>query len=95
VTRKNSCLIMICILLGGVAASAYSSAARNSLLKSRDQVADQRYQLEKAYSDVDRAIQELEQKKSTMGRYLQDCDRTLREIDRALSAQDAAYRNMR
>ena len=94
-TGKNLCLVMVCLLLGGAAASAYMSGARNSLLKSRDQVADQKYQLERAYNDVDRKIAELQQQKYTIGRYLQDCDRTLRDIDRALSSQDAAYRSAR
>jgi septal ring factor EnvC (AmiA/AmiB activator) len=85
---------MAVVLLGG-AVLAYSSGARNSLLRSRDQVADQRSQLERAYSDVDRKIQELQQQKWTLNRYLQDCDRTIKDIDRALSAQDAAYRNAR
>jgi len=74
---------------------AYSSSARNSLLRSRDQVADQQAQLTRAYNDLDRKIQELQQQKWNLNRYLQDCDRTLREIDRALSAQDSAYRNAR
>ncbi len=81
-------------VLGGVVL-AYNSAARNSLLKSRDQVADQRAQLERAYRDVDRSIAELQQRKYTIGRYLQDCDRSIKELDRALSAQDAAVRDLR
>ncbi|MBX9694357.1 MAG: hypothetical protein K2Z81_18370 [Cyanobacteria bacterium] len=87
-------LVIACFLVTG-AALAYGNSARNSLLKTRDQVADQRYQLEKAYSDVDRAIQQLQQKKFSIGRYLQDCDRSLRELDRAISAQDKAYNDIR
>jgi len=75
-------------MLAGVAVFAYNSSTRNSLLKSRDQIADQRFQLERACSDVDRKMQELQQQKNTMKHYLQDCDRTIRDIDRALSAQD-------
>ncbi len=86
--------VVVLLLLGG-AVFAYTSAARNSLLKSRDQVADQRFQLEKAYADVDQKINQLQQQKYTIGRYLTDCDRALKDIDKALSAQDSAVRGMR
>ena len=89
----SSSLVFVLIL--GAGALAYSSAARNSLLRSRDEVSDQRYQLERAYSDVDRKIQELQQQKYSIGRYLRDCDSTLHDIDRALIAEDSAYRDMR
>jgi septal ring factor EnvC (AmiA/AmiB activator) len=82
---------LFAVVLATAAGLAYTSDARNSLLRSRDQVADQRFQLEKAYSEVDRKIQELQQQKYSIGKYLQDCDRTIRDIDKALSAQDAAY----
>lgn len=85
-------MLVIGLALTAVAAWAYSSNARNSLLKSRDQVADQKFQLQKAYSDVDRKIAELEKQKFAISRYLQDCDRTLHDLDHALSAQDSAYK---
>ncbi len=87
--------IVLSILAAGGAVFAYNSGARNSLLRSRDQVADQKYQLERAYNDVDRKIAELQQQKWTISRYLSDCDRSLKEIDRALIAQDQAYRDAR
>ena len=87
-------VVLISVMLGG-AVLAYSSGARNSLLKSRDQVADQRAQLERAYGEIDRSIQELQQKKSVINRYLRDCDRSISDIDRALNAQDSAVRDMR
>jgi multidrug efflux pump subunit AcrA (membrane-fusion protein) len=92
--RLALCMATVLAILGGVVL-AYNSAARNSLLKSRDQVADQRAQLERAYSDVDRTIDQLQEKKFAIGRYLQDCDRSIKELDRALSAQDAAVRDIR
>lgn len=92
--RAASAFALACVFLSG-AVLAYSSSARNSLLRSRDEIADQRTKIERAYSEVDRKIQELQQQKSTLSHYLQDCDRSIRDIDRALSAQDAAYRDMR
>lgn len=92
--RKITFTLISFVVLAG-AAWSYSSGARDSLLKSRDQVADQRAQLQSAYSDIDRKIDELQKQKFNIGQYLQDCDRTLRDIDKALSAQDAAYRDMR
>jgi hypothetical protein len=94
-TIKRTLLMLMAFVLFAGAAWAYSSAARDSLLRSRDQVADQRFQLEKVYAEQDRRIQELQQQKYTTGRYLQDCDKTLRDLDRALSAQDSAYRSVR
>lgn len=79
-------------VVSSVAAWAYSSDARNSLLKSRDQVADQRAKLQRAYSDIDKKIDELQQQKYSINQYLTDCDRTIRELDRTLAAQDSAYR---
>lgn len=94
-TFKKTITLLIAFVLFAGATWAYSSGARNSLLRSRDQVADQRGNLEKVYSELDRKIQELQQQKYTTGRYLQDCDRTIRDIDKALSAQDSAYRGSR
>ena len=88
---KKVWLSMLCLMLGGAAVLAYSSGARDSLLRSRDAVADQRFQLEKAYREIDQKIADLDRRKQEIGRYLTDCDRTIREIDRSLSAQDAAY----
>ena len=88
-------IIALSFLLLGASVLAYSSPARNSLLRSRDSVADQKFQLEKAYDDVDRKIAALQQQKYAIGRYLTDCDRSLRDLDRALSSQDAAYRDIR
>jgi septal ring factor EnvC (AmiA/AmiB activator) len=96
--RKAAVMLMTAaVFIGGVGGVvyAYSSSARNSLLRSRDQVADQRFQLEKACNDVDRKIDELQKQKYNMSRYLQECDRTIREIDRSLNAMDSAYRNTR
>ncbi len=91
--RSNTLSLLLTLaLITATGALAYTSAARSSLLKSRDQVADQRFQLQKAYSDIDRKIDELEKQKFNIGKYLTDCDRTLRDLDHALSAQDAAYR---
>lgn len=92
--RRTITLALALLLLGG-AVFAYTSGARNSLLKSRDQVADQKFQLEKAYRDVDQKIAQLQQQKYTIGRYLTDCDRALKDIDKALSAQDSALKGMR
>ncbi len=85
-------LIFTVFLLSCLAAYAYTSSARNSLLKSRDQVADQRAKLERAYSEIDQKIAQLQDQKYSINRYLQDCDRTIREIDKTLSAQDQTYR---
>jgi septal ring factor EnvC (AmiA/AmiB activator) len=96
--RTAAVMLLIALLfVGGVGGVvfAFSSSARNSLLRSRDEVADQRFQLEKACNDVDRKINELQKQKYTMNHYLQECDRTIREIDRSLNAMDSAYRNMR
>ena len=95
VNRRSLALALVTLVALSAAVWAYTSSARNSLLKSRDQVADQRYQLERAYADLDRKIGELQQQQYNIKRYLTDCDRTLRDIDRALSAEDAGYRNMR
>jgi len=94
-SKPKSIVIALALVLLGGAGLAYNSAARNSLLRSRDQVADQRAQLERAYRDVDRKMQELQQQKMTLYRYLQDCDRSIRDLDHALSAQDAVYRDVR
>lgn len=94
ISGKILAAAIVALVLGG-AVAAYTSSARNSLLRSRDEVADQRYQLEKAYNDLGQKIEELQRQQYTIGRYLQDCDRTLREIDRALTAQDSAYRSAR
>ena len=80
------------ILLGAAATWAYSSGARNSLLRSRDQVADQKYKLEQASNEISRKISDLQKQKYTIDQYLVDCDRTLRDLDRTLAAQDQAYR---
>jgi septal ring factor EnvC (AmiA/AmiB activator) len=88
---KKAWLSTLCLVLGGAAVLAYSSGVRNSLLRSRDQVADQRFHLEKAYSEIDKKIDGLQRQKQEIGRYLQDCDRTIREIDRSLTAHDAAH----
>jgi septal ring factor EnvC (AmiA/AmiB activator) len=96
--RKAAVMLLIASVFVGAVGGvvfAYSSSARNSLLRSRDQVADQRFQLEKACGDVDRKINDLQQQKYNMTRYLQECDRTIREIDRSLNAMDSAYRNVR
>jgi tetratricopeptide (TPR) repeat protein len=90
-SKITGILVLTCLLVGA-ASFAFSSGARDSLLRSRDQVADQKYQLEKAYNDLDRKIDELQNQKANVGRYLTDADKTLRELDRAISAQDAAYR---
>jgi septal ring factor EnvC (AmiA/AmiB activator) len=84
--------IAVSFLAATLAAMAYQSGARSSLLRSRDQVADQRHNLERAYADIDRKINELQNQKYQIGRYLTDCDRTLRDLDRALASSDAAYR---
>lgn len=91
---NRTSLLIVCslLLLGAAGAWAYSSGARNSLLKSRDQVADQRYKLERASSEIAGKIQDLQRQKYSIDQYLVDCDRTLKEIDRTLAAQDAAYR---
>lgn len=87
--------LTVALLLAGTGVLAYSSGARDSLLKSRDQVADQKFQLERTYNEIDKKIDELEKQKYTISRYLQDCDRALKDIDHALNAQDAAYRAVR
>jgi hypothetical protein len=92
---KRLFLVIICLVAGVAAAWAYSSAARTSLLKSREQVKDQRFQLEKATDEIDRQIVELQKKKYTIDRYLVDCDRTLKDIDKTLNAGDDAYNQMR
>ncbi len=92
---KLAIFIAVFSLLLGAAVLAYSSGARDSLLKSRDQVADQRFKLEKAYDEMGVKIRDLQQQQGVIGRYLADCDRSLRELDRALAAQDRAYRDMR
>lgn len=92
---KKTLLVLLAFVSFAAAGWAYSSAARNSLLRSRDQVLDQKAQLERAYTDIDRKIAELQQQKYNAGRYIQDCDRSLRDIDRALNAQESAARDMR
>ena len=89
-TKTIGLVLLTCLLTIG-AVIAYNNGARNSLLKSRDQVSDQRYQLQQAYNDVDRKISDLQRQKYSISRYLTDCDRSLRDIDRALSAQDQGY----
>lgn len=85
-------ITLLCLILGAAAVWAYTSSARNSLLKSRDQVADQQFQLKKASDEISGKINELQKQKYNIDRYIADCDRTLREIDRALNVQDDAYR---
>lgn len=85
-------LLASLLIVTSLAALAYSSDVRNSLLKSRDQVVDQRSKLEMAYSDIDKKIDQLQQQKASINRYLQDCDRTIRDLDKTLAAQEAAYR---
>jgi septal ring factor EnvC (AmiA/AmiB activator) len=87
-----SLFIVISLLAAKATAVAYTSSARTSLLKSRDQVADQRQNLQRAYNDIDRKIDELQNQKYQIGHYLTDCDKTLKDLDRALNAQDSAYR---
>jgi hypothetical protein len=89
---KRIILSVICLCGIGAAALAYNSDARNSLLRSRDEVLYQRAQLERAYSDIDKKIAQLQSQKYAIGRYLTDCDKTLRDLDHALVAQDSAYR---
>ncbi len=84
-------LLLVCFLLAA-AAIAYSNGVHDSLLRSRDQVADQRQQLERAYSEVDKKINQLQDQKYSISRYLQECDKTMRDLDKALSAQQSAYR---
>ncbi len=90
-TRKFAVFIL-CLSIATAAAIAYTSGARSSLLRSRDQVADQRAQLLSAYNEIDKSIAQLQDKKFAINRYLTDCDRNLREIDRMLEVQDDAYR---
>lgn len=89
---KKFAMFLVCSALATLAAVAYTSGARDSLLKSRDQVADQRSQLMRAYNEIDKQIANLQNQKYSINRYLADCDRNLREIDRMLSVQDDAYR---
>lgn len=89
---KKLAMFLVCSAIATVAAIAYTSGARDSLLRSRDQVADQRTQLIRAYNEIDKQIANLQNQKYSINRYLTDCDRNLREIDRMLSAQDDAYR---
>jgi septal ring factor EnvC (AmiA/AmiB activator) len=84
-------IIFAFFCIASLSVLAYNSAARDSLLRSRDQVADQRHQLERTYAELDKKIADLQQQKYTVGRYLADCDQTIRDLDRALSAQDSAY----
>jgi septal ring factor EnvC (AmiA/AmiB activator) len=94
-TRRTTTTLFACVIsfaIATAAAVAFQSAARTSLLKSRDQVADQKQNLERVYSDLDRKIAAMQDQKAQVGRYLTDCDRTLRDLDHALAAQDSAYR---
>lgn len=92
---KNAFKLALSVILVAGAVFAYNSDARNSLLRTRDQVADQRAQLERAYSQLDQQIDQLQQKKTAVYHYLQDCDRSIKDLDRALNAQDAAIRDIR
>jgi septal ring factor EnvC (AmiA/AmiB activator) len=93
--RQNNIVllaILVCFVMATAAAVAFQSSARNSMLKSRDQVADQKRNLERTYADLDRKIAEMQDQKYKVGRYITDCDRTIHDLDHALAAQDSAYR---
>jgi DNA repair exonuclease SbcCD ATPase subunit len=89
--KKLTLAILICAVTATAAAVADNSA-RNSMLRSRDQVSEQKHNLERAYADLDRKIDELQNQKYQVGRYLTDCDKTLHDLDHAIAAQDAAFR---
>lgn len=80
------------LLISGTVGMAYTSAARTNLLKSLEALRDQRSQLERVDGELDAKIRDLQKQQSTIDIYLRDIDRSIKEIERTLNAQDSAVR---
>jgi uncharacterized protein HemX len=80
---RAAAILLATTAVSGIA-FAYSNQIQNNLLKSRDLLLDQRNSLNRAYTDTGNKIAELQRLQNTIRNYLQDNDRSLRDVDYAL-----------
>lgn len=66
-------------------ASARDQHVYDNLMRTRDALTSQRAYLQKALDDLNAQITDLQSKQKRVNDYLDETDRALRDIDRALS----------
>ncbi|MBX9685867.1 MAG: hypothetical protein K2X27_04140 [Candidatus Obscuribacterales bacterium] len=77
-------LLLTLFQMSGQKSSAYDQQVYNNLLKSRDALASQQAELQKAYDETQKQIDALNGKLTRIDTYLKQVNSSLKDVDTAL-----------